>query len=260
MTKLELFERFFLHKTTLYALFRQGEHIPIPQPTYVTQDMLAKHISGECTISVQLLHPSQNTVKAATIDIDVPVGDEGLQQALQEAIKFYQVASTWGIQTYCEFSGRRGFHIWAFFETPVLASVARRMFFFLMEESHLSGHAELFPAGDVMYVSETEKGLRWEGPAYKPVKLPLGKHQQGGWSGFIEWSTQDVSEMEFLEPERLFEFIVRQPLLLRLALRVLDEVVSEEPVAAEKVGGLAQGGVDGFGHREHRIGRLANLA
>ncbi len=205
MEKTSLIEKAFLHRETLWSLHLPGEHVPIPQKTYLRKKDLEQHLNGEKTISVQLLHPVFHTVIAAAIDIDS--GDQNdLTQALQDAKKIREAAKIRNVDLYLEFSGRRGFHVWCFIEGTISAAIARRMLLFFLLDAKVK--AEVFPYGDSIVLRNSKEGsLKWEGDAYKPIKLPYGKHHCGGWSGFIDWECKDIDEMQFIGIEEFFSSV-----------------------------------------------------
>lgn len=190
----------FAHKNTLWGKASK-EHIPVPQETYLKTIDIEAHLDGEYTISIQLIQPGTNMVKAGAIDIDSHSGSEGILDALKKANKIKETANNFNIPVYLEFSGRRGFHVWVFCNGVIQAHIMRRLLLFLIIISKIDD-VEIFPTGDMIYVKEN---LSWDGTGYKPIKLPFGKHREGSWSVFIEWGCEDPTEMIPIEMERFFK-------------------------------------------------------
>lgn len=210
MGQLSLFRDLFLHSQNLWSLHDNEAHTPKPQKGALPDEAVEKHFAGEHTISFQLLQPGTNQVKVGVFDVDAPKnGDEtGLKKAFKTAQKLKNVAQTWNVTTYLEYSGRRGFHVWVFCNGLVDAASMRRMLqFFAMSIQDSDGcHIEVFPYGDEITILPDG---RVEGSAYKPMKIPCGVHQQGGWSGFIDWECEDISQMEIVPAEQFLKNIKR---------------------------------------------------
>lgn len=134
-----------------------------------------EHLQGEFTYGQYLVDPEDNTVRFACIDNDIDDdSDAPLEHALVATRKERDHANSLGLdekQVWMEFSGRRGYHLWMFFEEPIPAAHAKA----LLEEIDSAveiegGHTEVFP-----------KQIAVEPGGYgNLVKTPLGVHQKTG--------------------------------------------------------------------------------
>lgn len=195
-------QRLFLHPNTLWSK-HIGGHQPIPQRAFLQESDIVQHLEGAYTVSVQLLNPQTRGVKAFAIDIDDHAGN--LDDCLLTAKRIKQVADSYGLKTYLEFSGRRGFHVWCFVRGIVDAFVARRAALYICEQVGVTG-LEVFPFGDSLQIDTKEDGsVSWSGSAYKPIKLPLGKHQEGSWSCFIDWDSPGADDLRVLDAPQFFQ-------------------------------------------------------
>jgi len=142
-----------------------------------------QHVSGERTFGQYLVKPVKNTVRFAAIDNDIDDdSDAPLENALAAAVLEKKRAINWGLrpnQVWIEFSGRRGYHTWFFFDPPVQAALAKQFLERLVGgnegENRMSvaidgGHHEVFPKQTALI----------EGEYGNLIKTPFGFHQKTG--------------------------------------------------------------------------------
>ncbi|QLG29994.1 hypothetical protein HUG10_20525 (plasmid) [Halorarum halophilum] len=159
-----------------------------------------QHINGERTYGQYLVDPVDNTVRFAAIDNDIDDDSNApLENALEAAVLEKQRALEFGLrdnQVWLEFSGRRGYHTWFFFDPPVKATLAKQLLEYIVggtpEERDAyteqindgadpddldtpgvdipGGHTEVFPK---------QVGLS-TGEYGNLIKTPFGLHQKTG--------------------------------------------------------------------------------
>jgi hypothetical protein len=147
----------------------------------------ARHLKGEITLGVYQLNAASQ-VKWCAFDVDIKKHlvdqkeKEGkninflLYQALMVAKELKQVVEARELNTYIEFSGNKGYHVWIFFETFISAKKAKQLMTEILEQANfgLLEHVvsvEIFPKQVSL---ENEKKLG------NLVKLPLGIHKKTG--------------------------------------------------------------------------------
>jgi len=135
----------------------------------LTERVLCRHLRGEETIS---LYPfPDSTTHWICFDIDTLEGTE--TRVLQEKLQDH------GIPHLTEFSGRKGFHIWTFFDQKYPNWIARAF------GRILAAKIEVFPKQDKI----TNEGLG------NALKAPLGKHQvTDRWCLFVDEEYTDLDD------------------------------------------------------------------
>lgn len=129
----------------------------------LTREDIDAHLAYEKTIGVYAINPQDQTVKWICWDIDVidPVRVKELIQGILKRIKEHHLEVAASL---IEFSGRKGYHLWLFFNPPIVAALAYRMGRKIADEAGFTG--EVFP--------KQRELLTGYGNL---VKIPLGKHQ-----------------------------------------------------------------------------------
>ncbi len=162
--------------------FRQGNwgYVPVQEPLSI--EHLVWHIGGRETLGVYLLDEESNT-NLLCLDLDVaksvlPAYEDGTRAgefdaSLKKLARDLIVrADGFGIALYPESSGRKGIHLWGFFDQPVPARHVRLLAGAILEGVRLPDglQIDLFPAQDRL----SGKGFG------NLVKIPLGIHQATG--------------------------------------------------------------------------------
>jgi hypothetical protein len=186
----------------------------------LTANEIKKHLSGDQTIGVYQID-TKNEVKFLCLDVDLKkeaiMDDSPTQEQLATlqsvTMKLYRVAESKGMTPLLEYSGRRGYHLLWFFESPVPAIAAR-----LLGEEMRRGAASVAPnVGIEIFPKQDERA------AFGcVVKLPLGVHKLSG------------KRSALVGPETFTPIIDPVPALQNVAL-IDPEKVSElvgEPIPA----------------------------
>lgn len=178
---LEKFLEFFEGRTSVHGLetiSKRGQRAFITISKPFQKNDLIKHIEGKKTCGIYLFR-EDSTVKLMVLDIDVSsqiINDnfeEKLKLALDTTVKISKKAREMGLFNIIEFSGYKGYHIWFFFENPVLGSDARKLALNIIsncEKTPDGINIEIFPKRDTLK-DKTFGSL---------IKLPLGKHSKSG--------------------------------------------------------------------------------
>lgn len=181
-----LYMEMFKSRSDTYARQRDdGAYIPVDREFGTEQ--VEEHLSGEKTYGQYVVNPDGNEVKFAAIDNDIETdSDEPLSNALEAAKEERRRAINLGLdesQCWIEFSGRRGYHLWLFFENPIPAVKSKRLLEYIVdgtpeerknadEDEDVGvviegGHHEVFPKQIVVE----------EGGYGNLIKTPLGYHK-----------------------------------------------------------------------------------
>lgn len=203
-TLLVLLQETFAGREGVYALQWVDEdgrtgYSPIRQP--LTLKVVRNHLLGNHTLGVYLLR-MDNTVHFAAVDLDLsPVvvkncapGTPGWREAYQAlesfALQLKEVAKQHNMTLHLEESGYKGCHLWAFFQEPVPARMARTFLRQLLEPLAVPPviRYEIFPKQN----SVPTDGLG------NLIKIPLGIHRKTGKRAWFKSAPQD------LEAQRLW--------------------------------------------------------
>ena len=139
---------------------------------------LSKYTNSDTTIGGYLVDLN-GMVKCAVVDIDVNKdalnGDLGVFIPIlrDQANQIREVLKKAGIEVLLEFSGRKGYHIWIFFDEPVSAKDVRHTLHTLEKDFKLVDtrlHWEIFPKQDEVDIDRPGS----------LIKLPLQMHKVSG--------------------------------------------------------------------------------
>lgn len=187
----------------VYAVQKtNGDYYPVK--VQLLNSDFEKHLKGEITVGLYQL-AQDNTIKWFVFDIDVKKEYVGEFQIHEAALKKQVSAlknkiNSFGIETQIEFSGRRGYHLWGFFQEPMLASSIRLFLQAIVKEVGIVNKAldvEIFP-------KQTEIGNDGYGSL---VKLPCGVHQlSGNYSrlmddNFNEMPPESITSVSLIEKD-----------------------------------------------------------
>ena len=174
-------------------------------------NVLRQHLSGEETIETYIAR-NNNTVHYLAVDVDVSRkvlleerSRDGLEEYLRSALKWagkvQEILKQMGLESYMEFSGFRGYHVWLFFSewVPVRYVVSLvELIKSRMEEKPQEIQIEFFPA----------KTKKQQGCTGQKLKLPYGLHLNSGKRSFF--CEKDGSPIAI--PEKFFASVRRYTL------------------------------------------------
>lgn len=150
----------------------------------ITMQGIKKHLAGEQTLAT-ILQRNNNTVKYMVFDIDISkremltssgnldIRRELLQLALEKAKEFKKICHNLGLNTYIEYSGGKGYHVWLFFEEWIATRYANLMQDIILSKQETKDTrlcVECFPNKTRMKEDKVGQG----------IKLPWGRHFQTG--------------------------------------------------------------------------------
>ncbi|GCE48241.1 CHC2-type zinc finger protein [Thermosporothrix hazakensis] len=152
----------FVHCRDYYAFqLRDGSYRTVYAP--LTEELVEKHLLGQVTLGTYVID-REGYCTFAVFDADD-------QQSSELLLHLWMELRQQGIEAIGELS-RRGFHLWLFFEKPVLAIDVRE---WLLPYAQACG-VELYPKQE--HVAPTGIGSL--------IRLPLGIHQRSrGWYPFV---------------------------------------------------------------------------
>ena len=161
LTPAEIKTLFFYRDDVFAVQIPIGSYIPVKRPIEIKD--IEKHLSGEQTIGAYCVN-TDNKVKWACVDLD---GND-LMSLLQQANDIYDIFKDFNRML--EFSGRRGYHVWIFFEEPVFAEYAKALVKARLKDINADRH-EVFPKQ-----TELNEGRKFG----NLVKIPCGIHKKSG--------------------------------------------------------------------------------
>jgi len=158
---INLFRQRFVQRRDCYPLqLKAGGGYTVMREE-LTDGVIRAHLKGERTIG--LYGGSDSTTKWLCIDID------DLEEAAVREVQNH--ARRFGIPYLTEFSGKKGYHLWVFFDRPYPNKIARAL------SQAFGFNHEVFPKQD--YLRSGRLG--------NLVKAPLGVHQvTGNWCLFLD--------------------------------------------------------------------------
>ena len=142
------------------------------------KEAVASHINGVSTVGEYIVR-NDNCINFAVLDVDISaeyikniqVNSDTYHDYLNEAFNYAlfiknTLKEKTGADSYIEFSGYKGYHVWFFFEKPAQAKSGRKFVNFLVNEHKFRPHinVEIFPKENKLN-SNTLGSL---------IKLPLG--------------------------------------------------------------------------------------
>jgi len=137
--KIRIFRRLFTGLDHVYGTYdtSTGKVRQVKEP--VTDRVIRAHLTGKQSYGVYLL--TGNTTRALAVDFDA---DE-----LALPVAFQAGARRYGMSAYIERSKAKGYHVWIFFEKPVLASKARLVAQKILTDID-KANIEIFPKQDAL--------------------------------------------------------------------------------------------------------------
>jgi len=144
-------------------------------PRTITDREISIHLTGQRTFGVYVTSPN-NTCRFTVHDVDIPksssINEETEKEVRNKTLRLKVAAMNLGIskkQIIAEFSGRRGYHVWLFFENEIPCYQAYSLAKLIKSKSLVD--CEFFPKQDRI---DPITGL---GSA---IKLPCGLHKATG--------------------------------------------------------------------------------
>lgn len=171
----QLFGELFINRRDVYArqYAHNNSHGYVCVKEELSPELVVEHLNGDRTLGIYALS-RKSTAKWVVIDADTTVKSQ-LEQIIEEAKKL-------GLpKPVIEFSGRRGYHFWWFFEKPVSGWKAKSL------GEAITREQEVFPKQSEVSEDTTRPGSL--------VKAPLGIHRLSGkWSTFIDSEFRVVND------------------------------------------------------------------
>ncbi len=211
-------------------------YTPVREP--FTLKVAENHILGNHTVGIYPMR-LDNTVNFIAIDLDLPkfVVNKAIRQESQwkksmerlhrVACRIIDIGAEHGIPVYLEDSGFKGRHCWIFLETPVPASVAKKLGDFFIEcldEKSPEVSIELFP----------KQSRVKRGGLGNLIKLPLGFHKKTGKRSLfmnpdgtpVKQQLKHLDGIERVKRGRVFDLVMQY----KSRARKDDIPFDEEPV------------------------------
>ena len=136
---------------------------------------IAEHLSGKKTVGVYQLK-KDTSIKFAAYDVDIKktfLNNEKRyvyeENAKTVAKKLFFELNSEGIKSYLEYTGNRGYHIWIFFDEPILSYKVKPVMETILNRIELEEgiDVEIFP-----------KQIELHGGLGNLIKVPLGIHRK----------------------------------------------------------------------------------
>lgn len=177
---------YFLGREDIYSLetiSAQGKRQTEIQLMPVESEVIEKHLQGEITLGTYIQRPNA-TVKYIVFDIDIskrillqyqvqsPEFREYLTVAWETALQVQKLLRTFGMESYIEFSGFRGYHVWLMMEEWISTRYAN-MFCDLV-------NSKLELNDDITIEYFPNKTKIRNGKYGQCIKLPYGVHAKSG--------------------------------------------------------------------------------
>lgn len=155
------FKKIFDNENSFYFLFENSKQEYIKVNNSLTEDVIDMHIKGNKIVAIRL-DKINLTSKMLVFDVDC---DKNLDNAYTVALKIKNELKDSGYNSYIEFSGKKGYHVWVFFDdfysVRLIEAIAKQV---LEKIDILDCVVEIKPKENIL--SETENC----------IKLPQGIH------------------------------------------------------------------------------------
>lgn len=180
--------RTFLGREDMYiqeTIDSDNNRICVDRLLPVTENHIRDHLLGNATYGTFIQRPN-STVRFFIIDVDITKKvllqvergtDEFnayLQKALDRTINLQKILRKWGIQSYPEYSGNRGYHLWVFVDGWISTQYA----LMLMELAVSKLQKE--DSDDISVEAFPNKATVKAGKYGQRIKLPYGIHTRTG--------------------------------------------------------------------------------
>jgi len=163
LTAKQLFD-LFANRIDVYTLSQSnGDCLPVKKKLTVKD--FEKHLLGEFTINVYNLE-KDNLVKWGAVDLDSKKDPKGLLKPANIVYNGFK-----GFPRMLEWSGRKGYHVWIFFNPREPAGYVRQLMWSRVRRLKLGIPVEVFPKQT--HITEFKK-------FGSTLKVPCGKHMVSG--------------------------------------------------------------------------------
>lgn len=205
-TELQTYLTLFVGREDLYACenMENGRRKMMTVFEALTEDVVRKHLTGHVTLETYIQRPNA-TVSFFVLDIDISKkillqyadGTKEFEQYLEKAAavtaKIQKVLRSIGLQTYAEFSGYRGYHLWLFFTEWIPIRFANMLGDYM--ESRIKADGVLEETGLQLEFFPNKAHVRADKPG-QCIKLPYGVHVKSGrMSYFLTKEMEPVSDV-----------------------------------------------------------------
>ncbi|SHF25654.1 hypothetical protein SAMN02745164_02107 [Marinitoga hydrogenitolerans DSM 16785] len=169
------FMELFSGREDVFSIQFENGYRPIRRP--LNYKDVKEHLKGEKTIGIYQLK-KDNSIKFAAYDIDIKKsylhGDNRYiyeENSKKVAKKLITELEQENIYSYIEYTGNRGYHIWIFFDIPVLSYKVKIIMEKILDKIELEEgiDIEIFP-----------KQTELNGGLGNLIKIPLGIHRKAG--------------------------------------------------------------------------------
>ncbi len=172
----------------------------MPVNEHLNEKVIKNHLLGNISVGIYQLR-TDSTVNWICFDVDIQksilkeassdndLWKRALLNAKNTAVKIYDECAKFDIDSYIEFSGYKGYHIWIFLEKPIVARMAKKFGNILISKiiPEKNCSIEVFPKQN--FVKADGYG--------NLVKLPLGIHIfNGKRSYFINSKGHKIEDSE----------------------------------------------------------------
>lgn len=188
-----LFKRFVVNPSAVAIQHEDGRYVTLK--TSITSDMIRMMLIGGYSLGTYQQQPYNDKLKWICFDFDVKKKTDNYQELIElkekYIIPFTKSLKEKNISFITEFSGRRGFHIWIFFDQIISKNLAYTIINSLCQDIYdeinvdSKFNIDLFPKTKSGKIPN-KYGLQ--------VKLPLSKHKS---SGTYSYFIKDIERFDF---------------------------------------------------------------
>ncbi len=181
----------------------------LPCRAQLSPEEINGHVTGEQTLGIYPTLPD-GTTQLLVLDVDSRGQQAVRPEAIDLAWEIHRLGRLLGVPLYVEDSGRRGRHVWLFFEKPVETAQANQL-----------GHRILAQAGGVRpgVTCEILPRVRESHHLGSLIKLPFGIHRASKRPSvfLLDEGTPYPSPAEFLRTARALSEEALQRVMVRLS-------------------------------------------
>jgi hypothetical protein len=135
--KIKIYRSLFTGLINVYGTYDSKTGRVHQEKNVVTDEVILSHLAGKQSYGVYLLKEDKTNALAVDFDHD----------ELSEPLSFVKGAEKYAISAYIERSKSKGYHVWMFFEKPVLARKARLVAKKILDDIG-KPQTEIFPKQD----------------------------------------------------------------------------------------------------------------